>query len=96
MIAPARHMPELPLARCVTLHLSRRRVRSWTGRSVVVSATETHQSRLSTAGTRLTRVSAMRLPLIRVERIALQRATFATSLAPLLRRVDPGPAFVSG
>lgn len=36
--------------------------RSWTGRSVVSRATETVLSRYITAGTRQTRVSAMRIP----------------------------------
>lgn len=40
--------------------------RSWTGRSVVSRATETALSRYVTAGTRQTRVSAMRIPGARI------------------------------
>ncbi len=36
-------------------------VRSWTGRSAMTSATQTPRPHLATAGTRQTRVSAMRI-----------------------------------
>jgi hypothetical protein len=91
-----RHQHEQRSDRRVTPRLSVRRARSWTGRSAVASATDSHLSRLATAGTRVTRVSAMRLLSARAERLAPQGATFSAGHAPLLRRMDPEPLITSG
>jgi hypothetical protein len=56
------------------------RARSWTGRSAVAWATDSQLSRLKTAGTRVTRVSALRL----------------AHVALPLRRMDSGPPITSG
>jgi len=72
------------------------RVRSWTGRSAVACATDSELSRLATAGTRVTRVSALRLVGVRGARFALERATSAPGHAPPLRRLDPRPLITSG
>ena len=72
------------------------RTRSWTGRSAVAGATDSHLSRLATAGTRVTRVSAMRLLPVRADRRALQRANVGTGHATPLRRMEPGPLITSG
>jgi len=79
-----------------TPRLSLGRVRSWTGRSAVAFATDSHLSRLATAGTRVTRVSAMRIPPVRAERFVFREATLATGHATPLRRMDPGPLITSG
>src|SRR4051794_28510066 len=96
MIALQRNVLEQSTDRRVTPHLSAGRVRSWTGRSAVACATDSHLSTLTTAGTRVTRVSAMRLLPVRADRIAFQRAMVATDHATPLRRMDPRPLIVSG
>jgi hypothetical protein len=95
MIAPHRNVLEQPTDRRVTPRLSVGRVRSWTGRSAVACATDSHLSKLATAGTRVTRVSAMRILPVRADRFALQRARVATDRATPLRRMDPGPLITS-
>jgi len=82
--------------RRVMVRLSLGRARSWTGRAAVACATDSHLSRLTTAGTRVTRVSALRLVPVRADRIALSGATFATGHATPLRRMDPEPPIASG
>src|SRR5688572_3381096 len=82
--------------RRMKVRLSLGRARSWTGRSAVACATDSHLSRLATAGTRVTRVSALRLVPVRADRIALPGATFATGHATPLRRMDPEPPITSG
>ena len=72
------------------------RVRSWTGRSAVACATDSHLSTLATAGTRVTRVSAMRPLPVRADRVARQKAKVAMDHATPLRRMDPGPLSTSG
>jgi hypothetical protein len=96
MIAPLRTVLEQSNARRVTPRLSVGRARSWTGRSAVAGATDSHLSRLATAGTRVTRVSAMRFLPVRADRLALQRATVVTDHVTPLRRMDPGPLITGG
>ena len=96
MTTPSRDMLEQSADRRVIPRLSVRRVRSWTGRSAVAWATDSHLSKLATAGTRVTRVSAMRTLPVRGDRFAFQGATFATGHALSLRRMDPGPLITSG
>ena len=96
MTAPRRIVIEQSTDRRETPRLSLGRVRSWTGRSAVACATDSHLSRLATAGTRVTRVSAMRIPTVRAERFALPGATLATGHFPPLRRMDSRPPITSG
>ena len=96
MIATRRNALDRSSDRRVTSRLSVGRVRSWTGRSAVASATDSHLSTLATAGTRVTRVSAMRLLSVRADHVALQRAKVATDRATPLRRVDPSAPITSG
>ena len=96
MTAPQRNAPEQSNDRCITPRLSVGRVRSWTGRSAVACATDSHLSKLATAGTRVTRVSAMRLLPVRADLFALQDAKVATGRATPLRRMEPGPLITSG
>jgi len=65
------------------------RVRSWTGRSSVACATDSHLCSLTTAGTRVTRVSAMRTPRVPGHRLAREGAMIAMGRATLQRRRDP-------
>jgi hypothetical protein len=71
-------------------------VRSWTGRWAVARATDSHLSKLSTGGTRVTRVSAMRILPVGGDFFALQHAKFVTGQVTPLRRRDPGPLITSG
>jgi hypothetical protein len=96
MTTPQRNVLERPTDRRVTPRLSHGRVRSWTGRSAVACATDSQLSRLTTAGTRVTRVSALRLVPVRAGRFARHRATPATGRALPLRRMDSGPPITSG
>ena len=96
MRAYRRHQHEQPFDGRGTPRLSLGRVRSWTGRSAVAFATDSHLSRLATAGTRVTRVSAMRLPPARATRLAPEGAAFSAGHVPLLRRMDSGPLIISG
>jgi hypothetical protein len=96
MIAPLRNVLEQSSDERVTPRLSVRRVRSWTGRSAVARATDSHLSRVATAGTGMTRVSAMRILPVRDDRFALQHANVVTDRVPPLRRMDPGPPIISG
>lgn len=82
--------------RRVMVRLSLGRVRSWTGRSAVARATDSHLSRLTTAGTRVTRVSALRLAPARAGHSAAQGAMLAAGHATPLRRMDPEPSVTSG
>ena len=82
--------------RRTTVRLALGRVRSWTGRSAVACATDSQLSQLATAGTRVTRVSALRLVPVRARRFARQRAMSAMGHAPPLRRMDSGPLITSG
>lgn len=91
-----RNVPEQSTDRRVTSRPSAGRVRSWTGRSAVASATDSHLSKLATAGTRVTRVSAMRILPVRADRVALQSARVVTGHVTPLRRMDPGPLITSG
>ena len=91
MTAPQRNVLQHPSDRRVTPRLSAGRARSWTGRSAVAGATDSHLSTLATAGTRVTRVSAMRILPVRDDRVSLWRAMVATGQATPLRRMDPGP-----
>ena len=95
MTASRRYTLEQPSDGRVTPRLSLRRVRSWTGRSAVACATDSHLSRLATAGTRVTRVTALRLMRVRGHAARL-RATSAMGHAPSLRRMDPRPPITSG
>jgi hypothetical protein len=96
MIAAHRNVLEQSIDRRVAPRLSVGRVRSWTGRAAVARATDSNLSRLATAGTRVTRVSAMRLPPVRADLFARHCAKVATGHATPLRRVDPGPLITSG
>jgi hypothetical protein len=60
-----------------------------------MTATESHLSTLATTGTRVTRVSAMRLRAVRPDRIAPQSAMVAGHAAPL-RSMGPGPLITNG
>lgn len=82
--------------RRVVMRPSLGRVRSWTGRSAVARATDSNLSRLATAGTRVTRVSALRLVPARADRFATQGAIVATGHATPLRRMDSEPPVTSG
>jgi hypothetical protein len=62
------------------------RVRSWTGRSSVARATDSHLGSLTTAGTRVTRVSAMRTRPVRGNPLAREGVMVATGRATLQRR----------
>jgi hypothetical protein len=81
-----RRVPRLPLGR----------VRSWTGRSAVARATDSRLSRLTTAGTRVTRVSAMRALPVRAGRHAHTGAMVATGRDTPPRRRDPAPLVTNG
>jgi hypothetical protein len=96
MIAPLPNELEQRSDRRVMVRLSLGRARSWTGRSAVACATDSHLSRLTTAGTRVTRVSALRLVPVRADRFALPGAMLATGHATPLRRMDPEPPITSG
>jgi hypothetical protein len=96
MIALQRNVLEKSTDRCVTPHLSAGRVRSWTGRSAVACATDSHLSRLATAGTRVTRVSAMRLLPVRADRLATQNAKVVAGRTTPLRRMEREPLITSG
>ena len=96
MIAPLRNVLEQSSDGRVTPRLSLGRVRSWTGRSAVAGATDSHLSKLATAGTRVTRVSAMRFLPARAGRFALQRAKVAMGHATPMRRMDPRPPITGG
>jgi hypothetical protein len=72
------------------------RARSWTGRSAVARATDSRLSRLATAGTRVTRVSAMRTLPVRADRLAPNGAAVTTGRATVSRRREPGPPLTSG
>lgn len=96
MTSPRRNVLEQTIDRRAVTRPSVRRVRSWTGRSAVAGATDSHLSRLTTAGTRVTRVSAMRLSSVRVQRTAPTGASLATGHPLPLRRMDPRPPITSG
>jgi hypothetical protein len=96
MIASRSNQLEQRSDRRTLVRLSQGRVRSWTGRSAMVCATDSRLPRLTTAGTRVTRVSACRLVPVRGARFALERMTSATHHAPPLRRMDPEPLTFSG
>jgi hypothetical protein len=96
MITPRRNVLEQATDGRVTPRLSVGRVRSWTGRSAVACATDSHLSTLATAGTRVTRVSAMRILPVHAGLAAHQRAKVVTDHATPQRRMDPGPLIISG
>ena len=87
---------EQPTGKRANSRLATGRVRSWTGRSAVAYATDSQLSTLATAGTRVTRVSAMRILPVRDDRVSLWRAMVATGQATPLRRMDAGPLITSG
>jgi hypothetical protein len=95
MTASPRNVLEQSIDRRAKRRLSLGRVRSWTGRAAVACATDSHLSRLATAGTRVTRVSAMRFLPVRVDRFALMTAKVVTGHTDPLRRVDPGSLITS-
>jgi hypothetical protein len=72
------------------------RVRSWTGRSAVAWATDSHLPRMATAGTRVTRVSAMRTLPVRADRHTRQGGMVVTGRATPQRRRDTAPLITSG
>ena len=72
------------------------RVRSWTGRSAVAGATDSHLPRMATAGTRVTRVSAMRDLAARADRRAHTGAMVAAGRATPQRRRASAPLITSG
>jgi hypothetical protein len=96
MNASAHNVLQQPTDRRVTPRPSVGRARSWTGRSAVARATESHLSTLATAGTRVTRVSAMRSLPVRAGRLALSRATVAACHETPMRSMDLGPLITSG
>lgn len=96
MIALQRNVLEQSRDRREPTRPSVGRVRSSTGRSAVARATDSHLSRLATAGTGVTRVSAMRIPPVRGDLFALQHAKVVAGRGTPLRRWDPGPLITSG
>jgi hypothetical protein len=96
MIAPRRNVLEQSDDRRGMTRPSVGRMRSWTGRSAVACATDSHLSRLATAGTRVTRVSAMRLLPVRADRLAPQNAKVVAGRTTPLRRMEPEPLITSG
>jgi hypothetical protein len=60
-------------------------VRAWTGRSALSSATSTPRPHIATAGERITRVCAARLPASRIDR----RRTNNASIAPVASVSEP-------
>jgi hypothetical protein len=97
MVATSRtELAQHPIGRRLIARLPLGRVRSWTGRSAVACATDSHLSRLTTAGTRVTRVSAMRALPVRADRHALEGAMVVTGRATPQRRRDPAPLITSG
>lgn len=64
-------------------------VRSWTGRSVVTSATDRTRPRFATAGMHRTRVSEIRLSASRATAACVKRADLGTATSPSERR-NPG------
>ena len=96
MIAPQPNVLEQTSDRREVMRPSAARVRSWTGRSSVACATDSHLSTLATAGTRVTRVSAVRFLPVRADRIALQGARVGTGQASSPRRMDPRPPIEIG
>ena len=96
MTASLRNVLQQPTGRRVTPRPSVARARSWTGRSAVARATDSHLSRLAMAGTRVTRVSAMRLVRVRADRSAVQGVKPGTVYATPQRRMDPEAPLTSG
>ena len=97
MVATIRTELEVhPAGRRLVARLPLGRVRSWTGRSAVACATDSHLSRLTTAGTRVTRVSAMRPLPVRAGRRARQGAMVAAGRNSSQRRRDSAPLITSG
>jgi hypothetical protein len=96
MTASRPNVLEQPTGRRANPRLTTGRVPSWTGRSAVACATDSHLSTLATAGTRVTRVSAMRLLPAPAERTALWKARVVTGQSTPQRRMDPGPLVISG
>jgi len=92
MIALQRNVLEQSSDRRETTRPSVGRARSSTGCSAVARATD----RLATAGTRVTRVSAMRIPPVRGDLFALQNAKVVAGRGTPLRRLEPGPLITSG
>jgi len=87
---------EQPTGKRANSRLATGRVRSWTGRSAVAYATDSQLSTLATAGTRVTRVSAMRLLPAPADRATLWKANVVTGQSTPQRRMDPGPLVISG
>ena len=97
MVATSRtELEQHTIGRRVLPRLPVGRVRSWTGRSAVACATDSHLSRLTTAGTRVTRVSAMRTLPVRAGRHARRGAMIVTGRVTPQRRREPGPLITSG
>jgi hypothetical protein len=97
MVATSRfELEQHTTGRRLVSRLSVVRVRSWTGRSAVACATDSHLSKLATAGTRVTRVSAMRILPVRADRPARKGAMVVTGRGTAQRRREPGPLIASG
>jgi hypothetical protein len=70
--------------------------RSWTGRSVVTSATDRARPRFATAGTHRTRVSETRLFASRTTTPRIERARTGPVTTPIQRRRPSAPLIISG
>lgn len=72
------------------------RVRAWTGRSAVSSATDTQRPRIATAGTGRTRVSVARLSRSRLQRMRTSTAHTQPVISLRKRRSPSHPRLISG
>jgi hypothetical protein len=78
------------------LRAARLRVRAWTGRSAVSSATDTRRPRFATAGTGRTRVSVARLSRSRLWLERARRAHARPVISLRKRRSLGNPRLISG
>jgi len=86
MIEPRAVIPSFRVESRAATRTLRGRVRSWTGRSVVTSATDRDRPRFATNGMHRTRVSEMRGPASRIGIVRVFRAPTAPVTTPSPRR----------
>ena len=89
-------LAQRPTVRHAALPVPTGSVRSWTGRSAMSYATDSHLSHLLIAGTRMTRVSAMRVRVARAGRRPIVGAAAGAGTATSQRRRVSGQPPVSG
>jgi hypothetical protein len=94
--ATTRQLQRLSTPRTARLRLPSGSVRSWTGRSAMSSATDSHLSHLVTAGTRMTRVSAMRAVAARAPRPSQEGRVAGAGTATSQRRRFSGQPPLGG